>query len=334
MTIVRVLVLVTIVALYAFVNSSLNPAPFLQGLDAIWPVPEGSRSEISSTFGPRLQFPEFLYDFHRGIDISAATGTNVQSILPGTLHGTANYSSEGLTVIIRHQVSLTFHGKAVQYLYAFYMHLNGFSDVIKEASKYDAIAKGAIIGFVGKTGSAVQPHLYFEARLGSECSLVYQLENPNSPCSFLMQDPHIHPLGLFSKPTEPEDRITLTVEKIMEELEGGAVTVQAPCEWPLANRFELRSEPSGKSLAALDLSLRVGFNATTVTQLDTPDMGKPFIMPLPFYSSSTIWKVTYIIPASFENKGANETWVLYVTDVFDEVVATEVAPKGTILTKV
>ena len=55
------------------------------------------------------------------------------------------------------------------------------------------ISKGQLIGYAGASGTAVSPHLHLDLRVGTSCSLEYQLNNPTKSCASYGFDPHMHP---------------------------------------------------------------------------------------------------------------------------------------------
>lgn len=310
-------------------QSDLHPA--MQNLGADWPVPSVLKDDMSSTFGPRILVSGNRYDFHRGVDISAAEGTPIVAALDGTLYATPTYSGGGQTVVLDHDVNILFHGSVRTLMSTYYMHMSAYEPAIAVAPKGTPVQKGTVIGYVGMTGSAVSPHLHFEARLGSHCSLSYQLDNPSSGCASFGHDPHVHPLGLYSSPPTPADELQLSVISIVTSSQEGVVLLTTPDAWPVVNRYELKLNKGGNSistLAVLDLSLREGFDASSTTALDTQDTTKPYLDPISFGKSATSWNGYYKIPAGFSSKAKGETMSLEVTTVFDQTFSVEVAVKS------
>lgn len=305
----------------AFALSDLHPA--LLQLKAVWPVPSVSRHDISSTFGPRILKAYTRYDFHRGVDISAAEGTPIVAALAGTFYGVRNYAGGGQTVIIDHDVDILFHDGQRSRISTYYMHLHSYSSRIESGSKGMSIEKGEIIGYAGMTGAAVAPHLHFEARLGSRCSLEYQLEHPTFSCASLGHDPHIHPLGLFPPPTVASDGVQVEVTQFVDGITEGVIKVSSTDAYPLANRYQLRalrSQSGLDDLHVLDLSDRTGFDASSTSAIDTQDKTKPYIEPVSFGKSSSTWHVEYRIPAGFASKQSGDLFIIVVTDVHDNII--------------
>ena len=103
---------------------------------------------VSSGFGERSG------GRHAGIDILAATGTEVRAASPGR----AVYAGEGMrgygnTVILE-------HGDAVTTLY-------GHLGTIRVQSG-ETVSAGAVVGTVGRSGNATTHHLHFELRVDGE----------------------------------------------------------------------------------------------------------------------------------------------------------------------
>lgn len=114
---------------------------------SIWPVdgrlqgPYGHRNDPFSGEGA----------YHKGVDISAPTGTIVKAAADGVVSHADWYGGYGRLVIIT-------HGNGIQ---SYYAHL----------SKYDVVAgqeirMGEIVGRVGTSGRVTAPHLHYEVRVG------------------------------------------------------------------------------------------------------------------------------------------------------------------------
>ena len=113
-----------------------------------WPVPSSSR--ITSQYGYRILFG--VKDFHTGIDIGAAQGTNIVAAESGTVI-LASYGwngGYGNYVIINHGNGIT-----TRYAHASKLYV----------SVGQTVSKGQVIAAVGETGNAYGAHLHFETRL-------------------------------------------------------------------------------------------------------------------------------------------------------------------------
>jgi murein DD-endopeptidase MepM/ murein hydrolase activator NlpD len=117
-----------------------------------WPI----RGRVSSAFffrhKPDSAFP-LAIEFHRGLDIAAATGSPVRATAPGVVIEVGYSPDLGNFVRMRHLLGIT----------SLYGHL----------SRIDA-AKGRLIlfrglmslGAVGSTGRSTGPHLHFALQAG------------------------------------------------------------------------------------------------------------------------------------------------------------------------
>ncbi len=112
-----------------------------------WPCPSSSR--ITSGFGSRTSPTEGASSNHKGIDISASTGSNIVAAAGGTV-SIATYSySAGNYIMINHGNGLS----------TVYMHC---SQLLVSAG--DTVKAGQTIAKVGSTGYSTGPHLHFGVR--------------------------------------------------------------------------------------------------------------------------------------------------------------------------
>ena len=108
-----------------------------------WPVPRAS-AVITSEFGaPRGR------SRHEGIDLSAPAGTPVTATADGVVSFAGRSGDFGRLVIVD-------HGAGWQTRYA---HLKRIK--VKKGKK---VARGAVVGTVGKSGNATGSHLHYEVR--------------------------------------------------------------------------------------------------------------------------------------------------------------------------
>lgn len=300
-----------------------NLQPALFKLNAIWPVPSVPRSDISSTFGPRIYRNPPRNDFHRGIDISAAEGTPIVAALRGRLYSTVEFTGGGNTVILDHDVNILFHGEKRTTLTTFYMHMLEYDASVLNKPRGTIIEKGTIIGKVGHTGSAGTDHLHFEARLGSRCS-------QSSTCGKEF-DPHVHPLSLFRRPAHPTDGVSVLVTQDLTRLQDGIIRVRTTDEFPIANRFTLVRQKLGACpvvLDVLDFTTREGYNSSSTDALDFKDTSKPYIEPYSFGTVATEWKADYVVPAGWGTKRRGDVWVVVQHDVFGRRRAVQISGTG------
>ena len=122
------------------------PVRIGERFDLARPVP----GRIGSPFGPRLH--PILHEIrpHRGVDLSATSGTPVRAAGPGRVVRAGNADAYGLLVAID-------HGNGTETRYA---HL---SEALVRPD--EPVTRGQIIGKVGSTGLSTGPHLHFELRV-------------------------------------------------------------------------------------------------------------------------------------------------------------------------
>ena len=110
-----------------------------------WLVPV-KYGRVSSKFGYRTHpVTGEKVTFHKGIDLTASTGTPVYAARSGVANV---YSTEtgGNTVSLNHQDGFKTN----------YLHLDSY--VVK---KGDWVAAGQLIGYVGSSGRSTGPHLHY-----------------------------------------------------------------------------------------------------------------------------------------------------------------------------
>ncbi len=87
---------------------------------------------------------------HKGVDLSAPTGTPIYATADGLVSRASWFSTYGLYVAVE-------HGSQIQTRYAHMSRLN-----VAEGQR---IQKGDVIGYVGSTGRSTGPHLHYEVRI-------------------------------------------------------------------------------------------------------------------------------------------------------------------------
>lgn len=143
--------------------ASLELSPLDPGhLDLLWPVETRS---VSSAWGPRMRTRTVKVKTqantrkkvrvryrgnHRGIDLTAPTGTDVYAALDGVVVDAGRHRQYGNFVTVD-------HGSGVVTLYA-HNHRN----FVREG---EVVRRGQKIAEVGRTGNATGPHLHFELRV-------------------------------------------------------------------------------------------------------------------------------------------------------------------------
>ena len=110
-------------------------------------------TRVSSGFSSNRMHPIFGYDAaHRGVDYSAAAGTNVRAIAEGVVTFAGWQRGYGNMVEIRHD------GKHA----TLYAHLQSVVPTLRQGVR---IGQGDSVGTVGMTGWATGPHLHFELKV-------------------------------------------------------------------------------------------------------------------------------------------------------------------------
>ena len=127
-------------------------------LDLLWPV---QTRTISSAWGPRMRVKTIRVkdqrkkrvryrSRHKGVDLTAPTGTAVFAALDGLVVFSGKHKAYGNYVLVD-------HGNGVATLYAHHsLNLVQAGDIVRRGQK---------IAEVGRTGNATGPHLHFELRV-------------------------------------------------------------------------------------------------------------------------------------------------------------------------
>ena len=112
-----------------------------------WPLEAGVSYYVSSEFGWRTLWG--MQDYHLGIDLACANGTNVLSFNAGEVLKSEYHYSYGNYVLVD-------HGGGISTLYA---HMSE-----NKVRVGDYVEAGQLLGYVGLTGSTSGYHLHFEVR--------------------------------------------------------------------------------------------------------------------------------------------------------------------------
>jgi murein DD-endopeptidase MepM/ murein hydrolase activator NlpD len=127
------------------IESGLPAVPGLDGID----MPEGM---VTSGFGWRRDPLNGAEKFHRGIDIRAAYGQDIQAAGGGRVIAAGTEGAYGETVVIE-------HAGGVRTRYA---HLSAAL-----VTPGQEVAAGQVVGRAGKSGRATGTHLHFEVTTAS-----------------------------------------------------------------------------------------------------------------------------------------------------------------------
>jgi len=118
------------------------------GTPSLWPV-DGKL--IQSSYGQRVDPFSGEGAFHKGVDISAPTGTAVRTTASGIVVHVAMDNGYGRLVVVD-------HGGGIQ---TYYAHLSKF--YVHDGQE---VRRGDFIGAVGSSGRVTAPHLHYEVRVG------------------------------------------------------------------------------------------------------------------------------------------------------------------------
>ncbi|MBQ7535445.1 MAG: peptidoglycan DD-metalloendopeptidase family protein [Stomatobaculum sp.] len=121
----------------------------LGSIHFIWPCPASGR--ITSPFGKRSSPTKGASTYHNGVDIGAATGTNIVAAASGEVVSAGYSGASGNMIMIS-------HGGGI---YTLYMHCSKIN-----CSEGQTVKAGQTIGKVGSTGVSTGPHLHFAIRSG------------------------------------------------------------------------------------------------------------------------------------------------------------------------
>ena len=129
---------------------SIFAAPQIEKIfeaDFLYPL---HRVHVTSHFGTRRIYNNYVSARHGGIDYRAPTGTPVIASNSGKVEYTGNHYISGKIIIINHGIDI----------FSNYLHLSETS-----VSIGDYVKKGQVIGRSGATGRVTGPHLDFRVRI-------------------------------------------------------------------------------------------------------------------------------------------------------------------------
>ncbi|MCC6795848.1 MAG: peptidoglycan DD-metalloendopeptidase family protein [Candidatus Hydrogenedentes bacterium] len=114
-----------------------------------WSKLLGGAGRFTSGYGVRSDPFSGNPQFHQGIDIAAAAGTEIFPYMPGTVKSAGWDAGHGYNVVVEHP-----NGMETVYAHA--------SETLVKAG--DVVMKDTPIAKVGSTGRSTGPHLHFEVR--------------------------------------------------------------------------------------------------------------------------------------------------------------------------
>lgn len=140
--------------------------------------------EISSGWGWRVHPVLKVKRFHRGVDYRAPRGTPALAAADGVVEEIGRRGNYGLYLRIRHGSTLS----------TAYAHMDRFAADLRKGSE---VRKGQPVGYVGTTGLATGPHLYYEVLVDDR--QVNPLDNDSVAVPVQLSD---HDLARFKRYVE------------------------------------------------------------------------------------------------------------------------------------
>ncbi len=114
----------------------------------LWPLT--NYNTLSSLFGSRIHPVTGKPNNHTGIDIPAPKGTPILASKSGVVVTSAYHNSYGNYVVVGHSDGTS----------TLYAHMSK-----RNVSEGQTVKQGAVVGYVGTTGSSTGNHLHFEVRV-------------------------------------------------------------------------------------------------------------------------------------------------------------------------
>ena len=136
----------------------------MENIPAIQPVLNEDLKRVASGYGMRIDPVYHVRRFHRGMDFTAPTGTEVFATGNATVKFTGWKQGYGNTVILD-------HGFGYETLYA---HL--YKSLVRKGQK---VRRSDVIALVGNTGKSTGPHLHYEVHFNNK---------PVDPRNYYFQD--------------------------------------------------------------------------------------------------------------------------------------------------
>jgi len=277
----------------------------------VWPT---DNHIIASPFGFKLNyFKGNSPDFHRGVDIAGTAGDAVYSIADGVVYDVYyegqkdhSYASGGNVIVVQHEmdIPMCFHGNEYNTYYSLYMHLDSI-----EVEKGQDVAAGTKIATLGQSGKAYYENLHLETRVGSLCSIEYQISNVGSSCS-LGFDPHVNPLNFLVY----DDKNSLKAEVLAQD--PLIVYVTSDSNELDFNSILVTTDDGQRSL--VDMDARYGVN---IKDLSNPTYEDMTARADEFSAETLDLGMDYGVVFIFEN--LNEFKTIEVADIWGNEVTLE-----------
>lgn len=138
---------------------SIQKPGTVSDLGFAWPLERGISYRITSYFATRTNpITGYGTEFHQGLDIACAKGTQILAAKAGIVTKSAEYGGYGKCVIIYHGKDSK--GRSVTTLY-------GHASELK-CSVNDQVEQGQCVSLVGSTGRSTGNHLHFSVLLDGE----------------------------------------------------------------------------------------------------------------------------------------------------------------------
>jgi len=275
-------------------------------LDHTWPI-SGTTSpdfQLSDTYGPRLKTSEdSRYDWHRGIDIPAATNTPVLAIADGTVRIAGEHDGYSDYVVQLKHAKPDGSG----YYYSNYMHLNEWC-----VSEGESVVQGQVIGYSGSSTGGYE-HVHFEIRDNglwqSNCvnpMLTMPYDDDSAP-TVVIDDVD------WSDPSRPVVQVTVSVA--VDELDLNAVEVCMYRKTDEAIIFPYE-EIDYQRFDIMYRNYRYTPADSPNEYLDDEDFGSVTVSPAEFSATASTWEITLTFTGLHGLGDADEQAVrVYAEDV-------------------
>ena len=148
-----------------------NKAKMLTCIPAIQPVSNKDLRRLSSFFGYRLDPFYKVRKFHKGVDFSAPTGTEIYATGDGVItEAKKSRRNYGNTLLIDHDYGYE----------TLYAHIHEF-----KVKKGEWVKRGQVIATVGNTGKSTAPHLHYEIhKNGKAVNPIHYFFNDLTPAQY------------------------------------------------------------------------------------------------------------------------------------------------------